>query len=77
MSNEKRWFVLLGLNALVIVTMVSWQSWAQAPTANMPFANAVAQREQMIQLLKESNQLLKEQNTLLRSGKLKVEIVDK
>lgn len=77
MKNEKRWFALLGLNALAIVAMICWQSQAQAPAANMPFANAVAQREQMIQLLKESNQLLKEQNTLLRSGKLQVEVVEK
>ncbi|WP_040351827.1 hypothetical protein [Blastopirellula marina] len=77
MNKEKRWFVLLGLNALAILTMISWQSWAAPPAANLPFANAVTQREQMIQYLKESNQLLKEQNTLLRSGKLKVEIVEK
>lgn len=77
MKNEKRWFALLGLNAIAITAMVVWQSQAQAPAANMPFANAVAQREQMIQLLKESNQLLKEQNTLLRSGKLQVEVVEK
>ncbi|TWT31383.1 hypothetical protein [Blastopirellula retiformator] len=77
MTNEKRWFALLGLNALAIVGMITWQSQAQAPAANMPFANAVAQREQMIQLLKESNEQLKEQNALLRSGKLKVQLVEK
>jgi len=77
MTGQKRWFALLGLNALAMVGMIAWQSQAQAPAANMPFANAVAQREQMIQLLKESNQLLKEQNALLRSGKLKVELTEK
>ncbi|MFI4876726.1 MAG: hypothetical protein ACIALR_15355 [Blastopirellula sp. JB062] len=77
MKNEKRWFALLGFNALAIVSAVAWQSWAAPPAAQMPFANAVAQREQMIQELKESNRLLKEQNLLLRSGKLKVQLVEK
>lgn len=37
-----------------------------------PFANAVAQRAEMIGLLKEIQAQLKEQNSLLSSGKLTV-----
>ena len=37
-----------------------------------PFANAVAQRAEMIALLKEIHAQLKEQNQLLSSGKLTV-----
>jgi len=37
-----------------------------------PFANAVAQRAEMIALLKEIHAQLKEQNQLLASGKLTV-----
>ena len=37
-----------------------------------PFANAVAQRAEMIALLKEIHAQLKEQNELLNSGKLTV-----
>jgi hypothetical protein len=41
-----------------------------------PFANSVAQRAEMISLLKEINAQLKQQNELLSSGKLTV-VVDK
>ena len=50
---------------------------AAPPPAKAPFANAVDQRFQMINelkeiraLLKEQNVLLKEQNALLQSGRL-------
>lgn len=43
---------------------------AQAPVE--PFANAVAQRSEMIACLKEIRDLLKEQNALLKSGSLQV-----
>lgn len=49
------------------------QATDAAPTSsNVPFANAVEQRMEMVNQLKEIKILLKEQNSLLRSGSLKV-----
>ncbi len=47
---------------------------AQAP--GEPFANATAQRSEMIACLKEIRDLLKEQNALLRSGSVRVVLAE-
>ena len=49
---------------------------AGSPAPAEPFANAVAQRSEMIACLKEIRDLLKEQNALLKSGSLRVVVAE-
>ena len=71
-----RWGVLIGLNLLCWFMLGFHQpaSVAQLPPNNgeLPFANSVAQRFDIIDQLKQINTQLKEQNTLLRSGTVRV-----
>jgi hypothetical protein len=69
-----RWTALLGLNVLAICVLGFYErSAAQLPPGtNAPFVDAVEQRVEMINHLKELVALAKEQNALLRSGKLQV-----
>ncbi len=71
-SNTSRWTVLVVLNLLAICVLGFLQSTQAQPQGNLPFANAVEQRNEMIVQLREINAQLKEQNALLRSGKLQV-----
>lgn len=69
---------------LVCINVVGWcvlsfqQTTTNAQTNpganpdNLPFANSVVQRQEMIANLKEINSELKAAHALLRSGKLKV-----
>jgi hypothetical protein len=64
---------VLGAAAVGMLCMLGLlQPTATAQSEKQPFANAVEQRQEMIQLLRDSNALLKEQVELLRSGKLHV-----
>ena len=80
-----RWAALVGANVLGWCMLCFHQDGTAAPgVANPPFANAVEQRIEMIDQLKQVNALLKEQNTLLKeqmtllsSGKLKVVVAEK
>lgn len=65
-----RWMLLVGVNVVAWCVLSFQQTSSAAP--GEPFANAVAQRGEMIAELKEIKALLKEQNTLLRTGKLRV-----
>lgn len=64
----------LRFGALVCVNVLAWcvlgfygASFAQRPpTSRQPFNNSVAQRQTMIEELREIKTLLKEQNKLLR-----------
>lgn len=71
-----RWAFLIGVNLLCwyMLGLQQPQSAAQQSSTNgqLPFANAVVQRMEMIEQLKEINTQLKEQNALLRSGTVKV-----
>ena len=65
--------------ALVILNVGFWcvlgfhqQTTGQNIPPKLPFANAVEQRFENINQLKEIKELLKEQNALLSSGKLQV-----
>ena len=69
---------------LVCINVLGWcvRSVQQTPTSaqtnpganpdNLPFANSIVQRQEMIANLKDINAEIKAANALLRSGKLKV-----
>ena len=69
---------------LVCINVLGWcvLSFQQTPTRaqtnpganvdNLPFANSIVQRQEMIANLKDINAEIKAANALLRSGKLKV-----
>jgi len=79
-----RWGVLIAANVLFCGVLGFYSRSQAAPrTATEPFANAVAQRQSIIDELRANNEqlrtanaLLKEQNTLLKAGQLKVVVVD-
>ena len=78
MTTSFRWAVLVTANSLAWCMLCFHQQGTAAPQpATPPFANAVEQRIEMIEQLKQINAQLKEQNTLLRSGTLKVVIAEK
>ena len=68
----RKWFLAVAL--FVFLGVLSfYRPGAAAPKgAQPPFANAVAQRREIIEQLKELNQNLRQQNTLLQSGKIRV-----
>lgn len=69
------WSLLVAAPIVSLCVLGFYQTTtAQQPQRedNIPFANAVEQRFEMINQLKEINLQLKELNTLLRSGKLRV-----
>ena len=77
MSQDKRvrWVLLIALN-LLCWYMLGFQQPAlvaqQNTNGELPFANAVAQRFEIIDQIKQTNALLREQNALLRSGTVRV-----
>ena len=76
MNTRLRWTALITANVLMWCMLCFHQQGTAAP-AQPPFANAVEQRFEMIDQIKQTNALLKEQNTLLKSGTLKVILADK
>jgi hypothetical protein len=64
--------MILIVNVLGYCVLSFYQASTAAPPANMPFANSIEQRLEMLQELKEIKELLKQQNVLLRSGEVKV-----
>ncbi len=74
MRRRTTWIVLLAANALCYCMLSFYQTSDAAPPSRSgpPFANAVQQRIEMIQLMKDIRGLLQQQNALLQSGKLKV-----
>ena len=70
-------------STLIILNVACWcvlgfyqnPSWAQKHR-DPPFANPVAQRNEMVEQLKKLNAQLERQYTLLRSGQLKVVVVE-
>jgi hypothetical protein len=75
-NTSCRWTMLITANALAWCMLCFHQSGTAAPpAATPPFANAVEQRFDMIDQLKQINAQLKEQNALLRSGGLRVVVV--
>lgn len=72
-----RWTVLLIANvAFCCVLSFYQQSDGAQPGPKPPFANSVAQRDEMITHLREIQALLKEQNALLRGGKIQVIVAE-
>ncbi len=73
MNRRTGWVLLIAANVLVWGVLSLYRTTDAAPKVTKPpFANAVEQRMEMINQLKEIKGLLKEQNTLLLSGQLKV-----
>lgn len=71
-----RWALLLGANVLVWCMLGFYGTIGAAPQGpQMPFANSVEQRADMVKELQEIKALLKEQNTLLR-GRLQVIVIE-
>jgi hypothetical protein len=67
------WLVVFAATTLIAGVLGLYRTVAAAPKEERePFANAVAQRAEMIALLKDIQAQLKEQNQLLASGKLTV-----
>jgi hypothetical protein len=78
MANLKRrtWLIVLGANVVFWCVLSFYRTGDAAPgPASEPFANAVQQRAEMIQHLRELKDLVREQNELLRTGKAQVRIV--
>jgi hypothetical protein len=72
-TSHTRWAALLAAHAAVWYVLGLYQPSPAAPQAGqLPFANSVQQRQEMIQELKEIGNQLKQQNALLRSGELRV-----
>jgi len=68
---------ILALNAVFLCVLVFYRTSAAAPGAtNQQFANAISQRMEIVDQLKELNRQLKQQNLLLQSGQLKVVVVE-
>ncbi len=69
------WPLLLVAGVLFLGVLSFYRTSPAAPSGTkQPFANAVAQRQEMIEELKEISRLLREQNELLRSGRVKVKV---
>lgn len=76
-GERRRWLAVIVGNVVILCVLGFYgTSQAQPNEPNLPFANAVEQRIEIINQLKQLNEQIKEQNALLRSGKLKV-VVDK
>ena len=72
---DRRFAILLIVNiGLWCVLGFNEKSTGQTTQPKLPFANAVEQRFETINELKEIKALLKEQNALLSSGKLQVSL---
>lgn len=70
---RKSWLKLAAANAVALCMLGFYQHTdAQQRPSNLPFANSVEQRLEMVEQLKEIAALLKEQNALLRSGNVQV-----
>ena len=74
MKRRTGWIVLLAANVLCYCVLSFYQKTDAAPptSGGPPFANAVQQRIEMIELLKDIRTQLQQQNALLKSGELKV-----
>jgi len=80
MTPRTRWTLAIAAAALCYCVLSFYRATGAAPPADrQPFANAVQQRMEMVNelkeiraLLKEQNAVLKEQTKLLRSGELQV-----
>lgn len=67
-ATDRRWFLLVAANVLVVCVLSFYRTSGAAPqAAQPPFANAVDQRNEMIRELQEIRVLLQEQNALLRA----------
>lgn len=75
--RHSRWLGLVMLNVMGFCMLGFYGSSMGAPReSNEPFANAVQQRAETIELLRSIESHLKNQNELLRSGALKVVVTE-
>jgi len=69
------WHLLIVVNVLFLCVLGFYRTSPAAPSnAKQPFANSVAQRQEIIEQLKEVNRQLRQQNALLQNGRLNVVI---
>jgi hypothetical protein len=76
-DNRLRWGLLICFNLLCWYVLGFHQPASvaqQQSNGELPFANSVQQRFDIIDQLKEVNAQLKEQTALLRSGTVKVKV---
>ena len=67
--------VLLAAGAICLGVLGFYGNGQAAPRAtNQQFSNAISQRQEIIEQLRENNRLLRQQNALLTSGKIVVSI---
>lgn len=67
MRGRTGWAVLIAANVVFLCVLSLYRSTSAASqAAKQPFANAVAQRMEMITQLREARALLKEQNALVK-----------
>jgi len=77
--NSQRWFLLIAANIAFYVVLCFYQTGRAAPriTPPEPFSNHVnAQRDAMVDELRQIRGLLEQQNALLQSGKVKVIVAE-
>ena len=74
MGTRLGWVLVAAANVVLLTVLGLNQgpAAAQPPASDLPFANAVEQRIEMIRELQAIRRLLEEQNDLLRSGEAKV-----
>ncbi|MCS7304281.1 MAG: hypothetical protein NZ602_04135 [Thermoguttaceae bacterium] len=70
------WLVVLAAAILLVGMLSLYRSSDAAAPPGEPFANATAQRSEMIAYLKEIRDLLKEQNALLKTDAIRVVVVE-
>jgi hypothetical protein len=67
-----RWSALVALNMICWGVFGAYQiSQAQSKGGQLPFANSIEQRSDILRELKDIKDLIKEQNALLREGAVK------
>ena len=77
MTAKKSLWLLMAANAVFLCVLSFYRTSPAAPPGPpQVFANPVAQRDAIIEQLKETNRLLREQNALLRGGQISVVVVE-
>ncbi len=77
MIANKRLWLLLAANAIFLCVLSFYRTSPAAPPGPpQVFSNPIAQRDSIIEQLKETNRLLREQNALLRGGQIRVVVAE-
>lgn len=77
MTTKKSLWLLMAANAIILCVLSFYRTSPAAPPGPpQVFSNPIAQRDSIIEQLKETNRLLREQNALLRGGQIRVVIAE-